>query len=177
MFGKDVLGGELESEVDSIAITEVRYPKYRQYREFLDDEGKKTYKDRLTGKEYGSITQEVECPDGSKIVIYHPAQLEAMDRKNREKIERVRNRDLNFYFVLSKDRRGILEPQTIARLFYLATFLHSNDNILRYDSGTAIKRAEMAKLMGLSNSTLDSFLKEVLGCYIFRQSDGRGRWD
>lgn len=153
-------------------MTEVRFPRYKNYREFLDDEGKKTYKDRLTGKEYESITQNVECPKGSKIVVYHPAQLEAMDRKNQQKIERVRNRDLNFYFVLSKDRRGVLEPQTIARLFYLATFLHSNDNILRYDSGTAIKRAEMAKLMELSNSTIDSFLKEVVGRYIFRQTDG-----
>ncbi len=172
MSGKNACGSELESEVDSIAITEVRYPKYKQYREFLDDEGNITYKDRVTGKEYKSITQEVECPAGSKIVVYHPAQLEVMDRKNQQKIERIRNRDLNFYFVLSKDRRGVLEPQTIARLFYLATFLHSNDSILRYDDGTAIKRAEMAKLMGLSNSTLDSFLKEVVGCYIFRQPDG-----
>lgn len=138
----------------------------------MDDEGNKIYKDRATGKEYESITQEVECPEGSKIVVYHPAQLEAMDRKNQQKVERVRNRDLNFYFVVSRDRREILEPQTIARLFYLATFLHPNDNILRYDDGTPIKRAEMAKLMGLSNGTLDSFLKEVTGRYIFRHPDG-----
>ena len=172
MLRTDACGGELESEVSIIGITEISYPKYKSYREFLDDKGNKIYKDKKTGKEYRAVTQQIECVEGSEIIVRTPAQLEALDIKNQQKIERVRNRDLNFYFVLSKDRRGVLEPQTIARLFYLATFLHSNDNILRYDSGTAIKRAEMAKLMGLSNSTLDSFLKKVVGRYIFRQSDG-----
>ena len=97
--------------------------------------------------------------EGGQIKVYTPAQLEAIGRKNQQKVERVRNRDLNFYFVLSEDRRGILEPHTIARLFYLATFLHSSDSILRHDDGTAIMQAEMAKLMSLSNSTLYNFLK------------------
>ena len=110
--------------------------------------------------------------EGGQIKVYTPAQLEAIGRKNQQKVERVRNRDLNFYFVLSEDRRGILEPHTIARLFYLATFLHSSDSILRHDDGTAIMQAEMAKLMSLSNSTLYNFLKEVSGRYILRQHDG-----
>lgn len=172
MSGKDACGGELESEVDSISITKISHSRYRGYDEYLDDSGNKIYHEKKTGKDYKAAVHEVECMEGGLIKVYTPAQLEAIDRKNQQKTERVRNRDLNFYFVLSKDRRGVLEPQTIARLFYLATFLHSNDNILRYDSGTVIKRAEMAKLMGLSNSTLDSFLKEVVGRYIFRQSDG-----
>lgn len=138
----------------------------------MDDNGNKIYKDRKTGEEYRSIVQEIECIEGSKIVVCTPAQLEAIDIKNQQKIERVRNRDLNFYFCLSEDRRGVLEPQTIARLFYLATFLHPCDSVLRHDDGTAIKRAEMAKLMGFGKSTLDDFLKEVSGRYIFPQSDG-----
>ena len=150
----------------------MRYPKYRRYKEFLDDDGNKTYKDRVTGKEYKSDTQEVECPEGSKIVVYHPAQLEEIDRKKQQEIERVRNRDLNFYFVSSEDRRGVLEPQTIARLFYLATFIHPNDNVLRYDDGAEIKRSEMARLMRLSNGALYSFLKEVSGRYILQNPDG-----
>lgn len=172
MSGSDACGGELESEVDNISITEVSHPKYERYREFLDDDGNKIYKDRKTGKEYKSITEEVECPEGSKIVIYHPAQLEAMDRKNRQEIERVRNNGLSFYFCLSEDRRGMLEPQTIARLFYLATFIHPNDNVLRYDDGTAIKRGELSRLMLLSTGALHEFLKEVSERYLFRQSDG-----
>lgn len=164
--------GSNESEVGNISITKISYPQYRGYDEYLDDGGNKIYKDRTTGQEHKSIKQTVECIEGSKIVVYTPKQLDVIDRKNQQKIERVRNRDLNFYFVLSKDRRGTLEPQTIARLFYLATFLHPNDNILRYDDGTAIKRAEMAQLMRLSNSTLDSFLKEVSDRYIFRKLDG-----
>lgn len=138
----------------------------------MDDRGNKTYKDRKTGKEYRAVTQQIECVEGSEIIVRTPAQLETIDIKNQQKIERVRNRDLNFYFCLSEDRRGILEPQTIARLFYLATFLHPCDTVLRYDDGTAIKRAEMAKLMGLSEKTFDRFLKEVTDRYIFPQSDG-----
>lgn len=66
----------------------------------------------------------------------------------------------------------MLSPQTIARLFYLATFVHPNDSVLRHDNGTVIKRAEMIKLMGFGKNTLDDFLKEVSGSYIFPQSDG-----
>lgn len=163
---------DIESEVDSIGITKISYPRYSRYDEYLDDNGNKIYHDKKTGKDYTSVVYEVEGPAGSEVFIRHPAQLEAIDRKKQQEIERVRNRDLNFYFVLSKDRRGTLEPHTIARLFYLATFLHPNDNILRYDDGTEIKRAEMAKLMGFSDGTLDNFLREVSNRYVFRQPDG-----
>lgn len=161
-----------------MAMTRVSYPQYRNYSEWLDDSGNKTYVNRKTGETHKAKIVEVECMEGGSIKVSTPEQVaaaekykELQDAENRKKVERHRNKEMSFYFALSEDRRDVLTPQSVARLFYLATYLHYNDDTLRHSDGTSIKKAELPKLMNLSGTTFKDFWREVDGKYLFKQQD------
>lgn len=161
-----------------MTMTRVSYPRYQNYSEWLDDNGNKTYINKKTGKAHKSKIVEVECMEGGVVKILTPEQAAAIekykelqDAEEQKKVELHRNKEMSFYFALSKDRRNMLTPQSIARLFYLATYLHYNNDILRHPDGTPIKKSELPELMKLSSSTFKEFWREVDETYIFKEND------
>ena len=54
-----------------------------------------------------------------------------------------------------------LLPQTIARLFYLSTYMHNEDGILRDDDNRILSKAKMLYILGLQRKSFDSFFAEV----------------
>lgn len=116
-------------------------------------------------------------------VIYTPEEVERHRRykemlKEREEREKAakQTREYNsrqsFYYALSRDRRADgLKPQTLARLFFAATFLRYDDDRLYLQDGSLMDKDGLAKLMRLGSSTFKSLWTEVDGKYIFTLDD------
>lgn len=161
-------------------LTKVRYPQYPGFDEFLDDAGNKIYRDKKTGKWVECIN--VDMPIGGK--VFTPRQVESQDnyRERGKEIEdakadeqktREYNSRSSFYFALSRDRRtdGI-KPQTLCRVFYLATFLRYNDSKLYSQDGTPLTKNDLGGLLKLGSSSFKSFWSEVAEKYVFTLDDG-----
>jgi len=117
--------------------------------------------------------------EGGGYKVFTPRQAEAnktyeemKDADRQKKLEQRRNREFSFYFASSKDRCGTVKPQTIARLFFLATFISYDDNTLRHSSGVPLKKSELPKLMGLGNTAFKEFWSDIHDKYIFAGNDG-----
>lgn len=156
-----------------IGITKIAYPQYKGYNEFLLDDGTKVYLDKKTGEAVQCAT--VDVPTGS--VVTTPRQLEVQtaykERQETKRQQRIVNTDLSFYFALSEDRRSDgIKPQTLARVFFLATYLNFGDDRLYASNGNLLVKSDLSKLMKLKRKTFDRFWNEVEGRYIFERKDG-----
>ena len=153
----------------ALGLTRVKFPQYSGYDEYLDDAGNKVYWDKKT-------KQWVECvntdmPMGGRVSL--PRQVEAQDKYVAAQQTREYNRSLSFYFALSKDRRQeTIRPQTLARLFFAASYLRPNDNRLYSPDGNLMEKKELNALMRLKSYAFKDFWREVDGKYIFPQEDG-----
>ena len=153
----------------TLELTRVKFPQYSGYDEFLDDAGNKIYRDKRTGKWVECIS--IDVPIGGKAIT--PKQVEAQDKYIVAQQTREYNRNLSFYFALSKDRRKeSIRPQTLARLFFAASYLRPNDDRLYLPDGNPMKKKELETLMRLKSSAFKDFWREVDGKYIFPQDDG-----
>lgn len=163
-----------------LGLTKVKFPQYPGFDEFLDDTGNKIYRDKQTGKWVDCIS--VDMPVGGR--VFTPQQVESQDsyRERGKQIEagkavvsqtREYNSRSSFYFALSKDRRADkIKPQTLARVFFLATFLRYDDDKLYSKDGLPLTKKDVAELLRLGSNTFKSFWKEAVGKYIFEQEDG-----
>lgn len=64
-------------------------------------------------------------------------------------------------FITEFNKITDLEPQTIARLMFLSTYVSYKDNILMYDNGVVFKKKDLSKVMGLNRDSLRKFIKEI----------------
>lgn len=154
---------------NALGLTRVKFPQYSGYDEYLDDAGNKIYWDK-------KAKQWVECvstdmPMGGRVST--PKQVEAQDKYIAMQKTREYNNSLSFYFTLSRDRRQEeIRPQTLARLFFSATFLRFDDDRLYSPSGDPMQKKELKTLMRLKSYAFKDFWREVDGRYIFPQEDG-----
>lgn len=152
----------------ALGLTRVKFPQYNGYDEYLDDAGNKIYWDK-------KAKQWVECvsadmPMGGKVST--PRQVDAQAKYTVTQQTREYNRNLSFYFALSKDRRQEqVRPQTLARLFFSASYLRPNDDRLYLPDGNPMQKKDLEKLMRLKSNAFKTFWREVNGKYIFQQND------
>lgn len=154
--------------MESSGLTKITFPQYKGYNEFLDDAGNKVYQNKRTGKLVPCHT--VDIPLGGRVLT--PEQVERGEEIKAGKHTRECNRRLSFYFVLSKDRKqDAVKAQTLARVFFLATYLRSDDNRLYSNEGNLLKKSDLAELMQLSSASFKRFWKDANGKYIFENDD------
>ena len=163
-----------------LGLTKVSHPQYRGFDEFLDDVGNVVYRDKKTGNWVECV--QYDAPRGSKVITPRQLEAQAAYRERGKEIEEAkaaeqRNRGYNkwssFYFALSRDRRSDgIKPQTLARVFFLATFLRYDDNRLFSQDGKPLTKKDAAELLRLGSSAFKSFWNEVIGKYLFLKEDG-----
>lgn len=152
-----------------LGLTRVKCPQYAGFDEYLDDAGNKVYWDKKAKKWVECIS--VDIPIGSKVST--PKQVEAQDKYAAMQKTREYNNSAGFYFVLSKDRRQeTIRPQTLARLFFAASYLRFVDDRLYSPSGEPMQKKELEALMKIKSYAFKDFWREVDGRYIFPQDDG-----
>lgn len=162
----------------STGLTRVKFPQYRGYDELLDDAGYKIFRNRATGQ----LVEGIYVPADGRYYTARQLEAHAAYRERGKEIEEAKaaerktheyNRQSSFYFALSKDRRADgIKPQTLARVFFLATYLRYNDDKLYSPSGEHLTKNDLVGLLKVGSSTFKAFWSEVAGKYIFEQDDG-----
>lgn len=94
-----------------------------------------------------------------------------LERIREKEKEQWRNDNPKFYFFHSEKRYNDLSPATAARLAYLATYTSYNGQLL-YSNHKPMKRRDLHKVMGLSQSVVSDFMKEVKGKYLICAESG-----
>lgn len=156
--------------------TKLSFPAYAGYNEYLVDDGVKAYVDKRTGEVIPCV--QIDAPVGSRVLSPRQVKAQRSYRARGEQIAAARqtreyNGRLNFYFALSRDRRADpVRPGTLARVFFLATFLRSEDSRLYAQDGTPLAKSDLPNLLKLSKSSFRSFWDDAAGKFIFPQDDG-----
>lgn len=123
-----------------------------------------------TGEVIPAVTQTM--PGGSQIRTPEDQQ------RYREHVEREQRKYLkrsiapHFYFAISKNRCGSIKPQTLARIFFLATYLEHGRSELYRTERKLLTKAELPALMRLSPKAFYRFWAEVEGQYLTERDDG-----
>ena len=98
-------------------------------------------------------------------VYYTPEEYEARRKyfKNREKSDSIPDKYKSYFkkFITSFNNLDDLEAKTISRLMYLATYTSYDDNILKHDNGTVLKKKDIYKLLGLATNTCRNLMIEL----------------
>lgn len=143
----------------------------------MDDDGNTVFRDKKTKEYVESVS--IDVPAGGLYLTPKQLTAQAAYRERGEEIEAAKqkthgyNKQNSFYFALSRNRRADgLKPQSLARVFFLATFLRFNDDTLYLTNGKPMKKNDLAELLRLGSSTFKSFWSEAVGRYIFPQNDG-----
>lgn len=159
-------------------ITEIAFPEFQGYKEFLLEDGTKVYYDCQSGKDVPSILREI--PDGS--VVLTPRKLAAQQKYKeqqeyleRQKIERSKQQKLLGEYIFTaadKETFSDLPPDMLARAIYLAAHLDFASDTLWATQRLPITRTKLHKIMHLSESATDSFWKAVRDKFFYRDGDG-----
>lgn len=152
-------------------LSNAKYDPFPGYELMLDtDENIVGYVHERTGELIPAVTQTM--PDGSQIRTPEDKQRyrEYVEREQKKYLER--NTAPHFYFATSKDRCGSIKPQTLARIFFLATYLEHGRNELYRTERTLLKKSELPNLMKLSRQSFFRFWSEVEGQYFTEREDG-----
>lgn len=107
-------------------------------------------------------------PYGS--IIYTPEQQEAY--KKRKKQQNSLARLGKFFFLDTQNGFKSIKPASAARVVYLCTFLKYGTNDLYRTRRKQMKKEDLPKVLGISESTARRFFEEVSPRYI--QVDGVG---
>ena len=142
----------------------------RGYEKINDEFGNSVFVDKQTGELVDATTPEV--PAGS--IIYTPQQQEEWkNRKEHEAKARLQRSDKDsFYFTINKNRCDLIKPQTLARLFFLATYLQPRKQVLYLRERTKMGKADMQELLRLRKVAFYDFWNEANGLYISENQDG-----
>lgn len=141
------------------------------YDYLSDGQGGAQAVQRSTGEVIEAYTAIV--PKGS--LIYTPEdqgqyrlrvqrEAEAAAKKAERKLRRKAGD--KYYFVLSDFGGDELQPATKARLIFLATFIEYDTGRLMRTQRTPIRWKDLPEVMGISQSEVYRFRKEVAGSYI-----------
>lgn len=159
-------------------ITEVAFPEFQGYKEFLLEDGTKVYYDCQNGKDVPSMLREI--PEGS--VVLTPRKLDAQKRyrEQQEYLERLKierseqQKLLGEYIFTAADKETFhdLPADMLARTVYLAAHLDFDSDTLWATQRRPVKRSELHKVMRLSESATDTFWKVVRDKFFFRDNDG-----
>lgn len=159
-------------------LTEIAFPEFPDYKEFLLDDGTKIYHDRKSGEDIPSELRNV--PAGS--VVLTPRKLAAQEkyRKHQEYLERQKvecteqQKLLGKYVFTAAEEETFsdLSPDLLARAVYLATHLDFDSDTLWATQRTPVKRSELHKTLRLSESAADTFWRNVKDKYFYRSEDG-----
>ena len=114
---------------------------------------------------------------GSRILTRE--QQEAIERKKKNAERRYWRRQQNdelagrkgFYFIPNNTDFEGLSPSNVTRLIFLNTFLDYETGLL-LESGKAIKRKDLQRLLKLSRPTVNDFWDEVSPYYLSQTADG-----
>lgn len=144
------------------------YPGYHEIVE--NGKGLTGYVNDRTGEVIDAVQQIM--PLGSKVRT--PAAVDHGRQYGKHQQDRKRRRTQeHFYFAATKDRRGIVKPETIARMFFLASFLgHGNNRLYLTERSTALKKADLADVLSISTAAFYRFWREVEGQYLTEGDDG-----
>lgn len=158
-------------------ITEVAFPEFPEYREYLNDDGEKVYYNPKTGENIPAVTRVV--PAGS--IVMTQAKLEAnkayRERQafmKRQKMERTeQQRVLGQYIFTAADTETFcdLPADMLARSIYLATYLRYNSDILWATQRTKMTRATLQGVMRLGTSATKNFWNAVKDKYFYADKD------
>lgn len=159
-------------------LTEIAFPEFPGYKEFLLDDGTKIYHDRKSGEDIPSELRIV--PAGS--VVLTPRKLAAQKKYKeqqeyleRQKAERSdQQKLLGKYVFAAADEETFrdLSPDLLARAVYLAAHLDFDSDTLWATQRTPVKRSELHKTLRLSESAADTFWRNVKDKYFYRSEDG-----
>ncbi len=159
-------------------LTEIAFPEFPGYTEFLLDDGTKVYHDRKSGEDIPSELRNL--PVGS--VVLTPRKLAAQEKYReqqeyleRQKVERSEQQKiLGKYVFAATDEETFrdLFPDLLARAVYLAAHLDFDSDTLWATQRTPVKRSELHKTLRLSESATDTFWENVKDKYFYRSEDG-----
>ena len=140
------------------------------YDKIDDVNGVPHYVDKQTGEVVDATTPEV--PVGS--VIYTPQQQKKWRKKKEHEAQAKlrRSGDDAFYFTANKNRCDKIKPQTLARLFFLATYLRPREQVLYLTERQKMKKADLPELLRLRKVAFYDFWDEANGLYISENHDG-----
>lgn len=138
------------------------------------DDGKMLAVDARTGEALPTVS--LLLPVGS--IAYTPRQQENYKARKEAEQRKVMLRDAKnelgyFFFTEAKDRRNKISSQSLARLMFLATYLRYGSNYLYRTERVVLQKADLPKLMGLPLKTFYRFWDEVVGSYLFEDSNGQ----
>lgn len=124
----------------------------------------------------GEVTEarHATIPAGS--VIMTPEDIAAQIERKRQQqeffLQRKSNEQLGkFFFLAINSTLNSLSPATVARLIYLSSFLRFGTDCLYITQRTPMKVSDLQKVMGLSDTTIYRFLKDVCPSYLFSDED------
>ena len=122
-------------------------------------DGESKFIDRKTGEVLEITSPEV--PAGSKIIT--PQQQETWQKKQAvEAAAKLRRYDGEaFYFTANKNRCDLIKPQTLARLFFLATYLQPRKQVLYMSEREPMSKADMQSVLRLRKVAFYDFWREV----------------
>ena len=131
--------------------------------------------DERTGEAEKAVV--VALRPGSRVLT--PEQQEAIANKKKNAERRYWRRQQNdelagrkgFYFIPNNTDFEGLSPSNVTRLIFLNTFLDYETGLL-LESGKAIKRKDLQRLLKLSRPTVNDFWDEVSPYYLSQTADG-----
>lgn len=120
-------------------------------------------------------------PVGTRFIL--PEELEAIRERKKRQAGSQERRDTSrklgdFYFVKGEQEFPDLSPQTLARLVYLETYIGYADktdkkrNKLMKTQKTQMRREDLPEVLGLSDTAVYEFVREVSPAYIMEDDAG-----
>lgn len=106
-------------------------------------------------------------------IVYTPEQQEAYEKRKKRKDRKDRLARLGkFFFLDTQNGFKSIKPATAARVVYLGTFLKYETNDLYRTRNAQMKKEDLPKILGVSETTAFRFLKEVSPQYVQVDDDG-----
>lgn len=120
-------------------------------------------------------------PEGSHVLTPEDQQRNRERKEQREQNQRRRNASNefgDFYFIRGEQEFPELSPQTLARLIYLETYIayvdktNKHKNKLMKTRKTQMKRDDLTEVLGLSETAVYEFMREVSPEYVTEDENG-----
>ena len=131
--------------------------------------------DERTGEAEKAVV--VALRPGSRVLTHEQQKVIENKKKSAERRywRRQQNDELagrkGFYFIPNNTDFEGLSPSNVTRLIFLNTFLDYETGLL-LESGKAIKRKDLQRLLKLSRPTVNDFWDEVSPYYLSQTADG-----